>query len=186
MASPTLITPLPLISRRGLLSAASAMLLLPFALRAQTTGTRSLSFVHTHTGETLSVNYWCDGAYQSDCLDKLNYFLRDFRSGDAMHMDKQLMDILYGLQVLADRDATYEVISAYRSPQTNAALVAKSSGVAKQSLHMVGKAIDVRITGFSTKKLQQLALMNQSGGVGYYAKSDFVHLDTGRVRSWVG
>ena len=94
--------------------------------------------------------------------------------------------MLYELQVLADREATYEVISAYRSPQTNALLRKSSSEVAQKSLHMEGKAIDIRITGFSTKKLQQLALANQRGGVGFYARSDFMHVDTGRVRSWVG
>jgi uncharacterized protein YcbK (DUF882 family) len=162
------------------------MLLMPLAVRAQATGTRSLSFVHTHTGESLAVNYWCDGAYQVGCLNQLNHFMRDFRTGEIAQMDAPLLDTLYNLQALTDRYVTYEVISAYRSPQTNAALNAKSSGVARKSLHMEGKAIDVRVTGFSTKKLQQLALMNQRGGVGFYAKSDFVHLDTGRVRSWLG
>lgn len=179
----------PSVSRRDVLGllAGSALLLSPFAsLRANTAATRSVSFVHTHTGEKLSVDYWCDGQFQSQCLTPLNHFLRDFRTGEVAHMDAGLLDILYELQVLADRDATYEIISAYRSPQTNAKLSAKSSGVAKKSLHMEGKAVDVRLTGFSTKQLQQLALANQHGGVGFYAKSNFVHLDTGRVRSWTG
>lgn len=181
-----------LLSRRTLLGAlAGGLLLAPFAgLRAQAliteTSNRSLSFVHTHTGEKLAVNYWCDGAFQTQCLAPLNHFLRDFRTGEIASMDAGLLDILHELQVLADRDATFEIISAYRSPQTNASLSAKSSGVARKSLHMEGKAMDIRITGFSTKKLQQLALSNQRGGVGFYAKSDFVHVDTGRVRSWVG
>ncbi len=177
------------VSRRDLLGmiAGSALLLAPFAaLRANPTATRSVSFVHTHTGEKLSVDYWCDGQFQTQCLSPLNYFLRDFRTGEVASMDAGLLDILYQLQVLADRDNTFEVISAYRSPQTNAMLRKSSSEVAKKSLHMDGKAIDVRLTGFATKKLQQLALANQHGGVGFYAKSDFVHLDTGRVRSWVG
>lgn len=179
----------PLLSRRGLLGAvAGAVWLLgPLGtLRAQPSGVRSLSFVHTHTGENLSVNYWCEGAYQADCLSQLNHFLRDFRTNEIASMDARLLDILYELQVRADREAVYEVISAYRSPQTNAALSKRSTGVAKKSLHMEGRAIDVRISGFSTRKLQQLALAAQRGGVGFYAKSDFVHLDTGRVRTWVG
>jgi len=179
----------PRISRRSVLRAAAgaALLLGPLStLRAQSLATRSLSFVHTHTGEKLSVNYWCSGAYQSGCLTQVNHFLRDFRTGEVCDMDAQLLDILYDLQVMADRDAVYEVISGYRSPQTNAALHARSSGVATRSLHMEGRAIDVRISGFSTKKLQQLALSAQRGGVGFYAKSDFVHLDTGRVRTWLG
>ncbi len=177
-----------LLSRRALLGAtAGALLLAPFAsLRANPLVTRSLSFVHTHTGEKLSVDYWCDGQFQTRCLTSLNQFLRDFRTGEVADMDAGLLDILYDLQVRADRDTTYEIISAYRSLQTNAKLSARSSGVATKSLHMDGKALDVRLTGFSTKKLQQLALANQHGGVGFYAKSDFVHLDTGRVRSWVG
>lgn len=177
------------VTRRNVLGmlAGSALLLTPVArLYANPLATRSLSFVHTHTGDKLSVDYWCDGQFQSQCLKPLNHFLRDFRTGEVADMDAGLLDILHELQVLADRDTTFEIISAYRSPQTNAKLSAKSSGVAKKSLHMEGKALDVRLTGFSTKKLQQLALANQHGGVGFYAKSDFVHLDTGRVRSWVG
>ncbi len=187
-----------LLTRRSLLgmAAGSALLLSPYGgLRAQSltassavavSGNRSLNFVHTHTGEKLLVNYWCDGQFQSQCLMPLNHFLRDFRTGEVANMDAGLLDILYELQVLADRDATYEVISAYRSPQTNAMLRKSSSEVAQKSLHMEGKAIDIRIAGFSTRKLQQLALANQHGGVGFYAKSDFVHVDTGRVRSWAG
>jgi uncharacterized protein YcbK (DUF882 family) len=186
------------ISRRNVLGLmAGALVVAPFAgLRAQSllervasggvNDNRSLRFVHTHTGEKLSVNYWCDGALQTQCLAPLNHFLRDFRTGDVANMDVGLLDTLYELQVLADRDATFEIISAYRSPATNAALSAKSSGVAKHSLHMEGRAVDIRITGFSTKTLQQLALSRQRGGVGYYAKSDFVHVDTGPVRRWVG
>jgi len=182
-----------LLTRRSLLGmAASLALLSPFAsLRAQTpwsnpAADRSLHFVHTHTGETLAVNYWCDGAFQSQCLAPLNHFLRDFRTNEMTGMDVGLLDILYELQDLADRDATFEVISAYRSPQTNAMLRKSSSEVAQKSLHMEGKALDIRISGFSSKKLQQLALTHQRGGVGFYAKSDFVHVDTGRIRSWVG
>ena len=181
------------LTRRSLLGmAAGLMLLSPFAsLRAQSVlvdaaPERSLSFVHTHTGEVLSVNYWCDGSFQSQCLAPLNYFLRDFRTNEVANMDIGLLDVLYELQVLADRQATFEVISAYRSPQTNALLRKSSSEVAQKSLHMDGKAIDIRLSGFSTKRLQQLALTHQRGGVGFYAKSDFLHVDTGRIRSWVG
>ncbi|MGC3980036.1 MAG: DUF882 domain-containing protein [Steroidobacteraceae bacterium] len=181
-----------LLSRRSLLGAiGGGLLLAPFAgLNAQallpTRDSRTLNFVHTHTGEKLSLNYWCDGAFQAQCVAPLNRFLRDFRTGEVANIDTGLLDILHQLQVLSDRDATFEIISAYRSPQTNAMLRKSSSEVAKKSLHMEGKAIDIRITGFSTKKLQQLALAHQQGGVGYYAKSNFVHVDTGRVRSWVG
>lgn len=182
-----------LLTRRSLLGMAAGLLLLsPFAgLRAQsvlqdTSTNRSLNFLHTHTGETLSVNYWCDGAFQSQCLTPINYFMRDFRTNEVASMDAGLLDILYELQVFADREATFEVISAYRSPQTNALLRKSSSEVAQKSLHMEGQAVDIRISGFSTKKLQQFALAHQRGGVGFYAKSDFLHIDTGIIRSWVG
>jgi uncharacterized protein YcbK (DUF882 family) len=184
---PAELTCTPAVSRRQALGmlAGSALLLSPLSAWCSSSN-RLLSFVHTHTGEKLAVNYWCDGAYQASCLNQVNHFLRDFRTGEVCNMDAQLLDILYALQAQTGRTGVYEVISGYRSPQTNALLRKSSPEVAQKSLHMEGKAIDVRITGFSTRKLQQLALANQSGGVGFYAKSDFVHLDTGRIRTWVG
>ena len=171
--------------RRFLQRAGAGLLLAPLgAAFAQPSPARSLSFVHTHTGEALSAAYCSDGVYQAGCLAQVNRFLRDFRNNEIHPIDPHLLDILYRLQVLANRAATYEVISGYRSPQTNAALHRASAGVAEHSLHMDGRAIDVRITGFPTRKLRDLALSLRGGGVGYYARSDFVHLDTGRVRSW--
>ena len=101
-------------------------------------------------------------------------------------MDRRLFDLLHDVAVTAGREPRYEVISGYRSPETNAMLNARSSGVAKKSLHMQGRAIDVRLSGYRTDRLRELALAAQQGGVGYYRKSDFVHLDTGRVRTWSG
>lgn len=147
---------------------------------------RSLSFLHTHTGESLVVNYCCDGAYRETSLAQVNHFLRDFRNGDMHPIDPNLLDTLYSLQLLADREARFEVISGYRSPATNAMMHEHSSGVATHSLHMEGRAIDIRISGFSTARLHDLALNLQRGGVGFYPGSDFVHVDTGRVRSWQG
>jgi uncharacterized protein YcbK (DUF882 family) len=144
---------------------------------------RTVSFVHTHTGETLSCCYY-RGTYDAAALSNVNHFLRDFRSGDVHAIDPQLLDVLYDLMVLADRDQPYQVISAYRSPATNNMLHERSNGVAAHSLHMEGRAIDLRLSGFSTRKLRDLALGMQRGGVGYYAASDFVHVDTGRVRAW--
>lgn len=181
------------LSRRRFLKGATGcagLLLAPLApfgtAFAQSAGVRSLSCVHTHTGEALSVGYCSDGVYQADCLTQVNRFLRDFRTAEIHAIDPRLMDILYNLQVLADREVTYEVISGYRSPQTNLALRQNSTGVAEHSLHIEGRAIDVRVTGFSTRRLHDNALALASGGVGLYASSDFVHLDTGRVRTWVG
>jgi uncharacterized protein YcbK (DUF882 family) len=145
---------------------------------------RQLRFVHTHTGEKMTVSYFDGVNYDLSSLLKVNHLLRDFRTGDEHIMDAGLLDILYDLQTLADYDSTFEIISGYRSPITNAALHERSSGVATHSQHMLGKAIDVRLTGFSTKKLGEYARSLERGGVGFYAKSDFVHVDTGRVRFW--
>jgi len=145
---------------------------------------RSVSFVHTHTGETLRAVYYQDGCYQADCLAQVNQLLRDFRTGDVHPIDPALLDILFELQVRADRDDPFEVISAYRSPATNALLHRHSEGVAVHSMHLEGRAIDVRLTGYSTRSLANHARALGRGGVGYYASSDFVHVDTGRVRYW--
>jgi uncharacterized protein YcbK (DUF882 family) len=175
-------------SRRRFLRRAAGgagLLLAPLgALGAQASAPRRVSFVHTHTGETLAAEYCRHGAYQASCLAQVARLLRDFRSGEVHSIDPRLLDILHGLQVLAGREVTYEVISGYRSPQTNAALRRSSAGVATHSLHMEGRAIDVRATGFPTRKLRDLALSLRGGGVGFYAREDFLHLDTGRVRTW--
>lgn len=172
------------LSRRHFLScAATAALNVPAAF-ASVTEQRTLKFIHTHTGETLQTCYAVGGRYLPQCLQQVNHFLRDFRTGESHRIDPTLLDLLYDLQVAADRDDTFEVISAYRSPDTNTLLRRKSTGVAKQSLHKEGRAIDVRLTDFSTKKLRDTAMSLQRGGVGYYAGSNFVHVDTGRVRFW--
>ena len=145
---------------------------------------RTLSFVHTHTGENLSTVYFEDGAYRVGSLQQVNHLLRDFRTDTTYPIDPRVLDILHELQVLADRDEPYQVISGYRSPQTNSLLRKSSSGVAEHSLHMEGRAIDVRLGGFPTHKLRELALTMRRGGVGFYPRSDFVHLDCGRVRFW--
>jgi uncharacterized protein YcbK (DUF882 family) len=128
--------------------------------------------------------YFQAGTYQASSLERINHLLRDFRTGDIHAIDPGVLDILFELQTLADRDEPFQVISGYRSPQTNAALRSHSSGVAEHSLHIQGRAIDVRLGGVATRKLQQLAMQMQRGGVGFYAQSDFVHLDNGRVRYW--
>lgn len=175
-----------LLSRRTFLRAALALPVFtsPLAAFATALEERSVSFVHTHTGEKLATTYFRNGAYDAGSLAKVNHLLRDFRSGEAAVMDKGLLDILYDLQVLAGRESTFEIVSGFRSPRTNASLRKKSHGVAENSLHMQGKALDIRFTGFSTKKLREFALSLQRGGVGYYASSDFIHVDTGRVRFW--
>lgn len=151
---------------------------------ARAAETRSLSFVHTHTGETLSAVYFQSGAYRPGGLQRINHVLRDFRTDETHVIDPRVLDILFDLQVLMNRDEPYQVISGYRSPHTNAVLHSRSTGVAEHSLHMQGQAIDVRVSGFPTRRLRELALQIGRGGVGFYPQSDFVHLDCGRVRFW--
>lgn len=147
---------------------------------------RQLSFYHTHTGKRLNVVYAREGHYVPSALEEINHFLFDFRTGDAAEMDPELLDLIYDVREALGSDSTYQVVSAYRSPKTNEMLRGKSqkSGVAKKSQHLLGKAIDVRLEGVKTAKLRDQAIAMKRGGVGYYEASDFVHLDTGRVRRW--
>ena len=147
---------------------------------------RELSFYHTHTGKRLNVVFWQNGEYVDSALDDINRFLSDFRTGDVVDIDPTLLDLIYDVRESLGSDGTYQVISAYRSPKTNEMLRGKSasSGVARKSQHLLGKAIDVRLEGVRTATLRDAAIDLQRGGVGYYESSDFVHMDTGRVRRW--
>jgi uncharacterized protein YcbK (DUF882 family) len=163
----------------------AAVALAPWsAIYAAPTDRRAVSLVHTHTLETLSTTYFQDGNYLPPSLERINHFLRDFRTNEVHSIDPALLDILFELRATAHHEGPFEVISAYRSPQTNAALRSRSTAVAEHSLHMQGRAIDVRLRGFPTVKLRDLAIMLHRGGVGFYEASDFVHVDTGRVRRW--
>ncbi|CAK8723777.1 Peptidase M15 [Candidatus Electrothrix laxa] len=145
---------------------------------------RTLSFYHTHTRECLDITYATSEDYDIEALSKINTYLRDFRTSEVHPIDPAVLDILWAIQQKMCCNSTYEIISGYRSPKTNQQLRQKSNGVAKRSLHMKGKAIDIRITGEKTKRVRDCAISLKSGGVGYYAKSNFVHIDTGRVRTW--
>jgi uncharacterized protein YcbK (DUF882 family) len=147
---------------------------------------RDLSLINTHTGESLQTRYFEAGQYLPHALSQLDHLLRDHRAGIAHPIDPQLFDVLYQAASRNDREPHFEVISGYRSPVSNAQLRSRSKGVAQHSLHMEGRAIDVRLAGVSCAKLRDVALSMSCGGVGYYAGSDFVHLDTGRVRAWSG
>jgi uncharacterized protein YcbK (DUF882 family) len=173
---------------RGVLMGVPAAVALGGPGRALASGLerRDLALASTHTGERIAIEYFCAGSYDDCALAALDYMLRDHRTGESIPIDRGLFDLLHDVAALADREPKFEVISGYRSPHTNAMLNAQSSGVARRSLHMDGKAIDVRLVGYRTDKLRDLALAMRRGGVGYYAKSDFVHLDTGRVRTWSG
>lgn len=163
-------------------AAAGALMLAPAAALAARP--RTLSFYHTHTGEKLRLTYAEGGAPLPDALEEVSHFLRDFRSGETHPIDPGVLDILYRLKQITGGEGPYEIISAYRSPQTNEMLRTSTSGVAQRSLHMQGKAIDVRLRGVDTHQLRQAAVQLQAGGVGYYRDSDFIHVDTGRVRYW--
>jgi uncharacterized protein YcbK (DUF882 family) len=145
---------------------------------------RKLSLLNLHTGEHLKTTYWAEGQYQTSELKAINHILRDHRTGDAYHMDNDLLNLLNTLHQKMGSNETFQVISGYRSPKTNAALNQNSSGVAKKSLHMQGKAIDIRLPGCELSDLRKTAINLQAGGVGYYPKSDFIHIDTGNIRHW--
>ncbi len=138
-----------------------------------------LELTNTHTNEVASVT--------RDTFAQFDHVLRDHRTGEQFTMDRALYDLLIDLAAAAGREPHYEIISGFRSPATNAKLASRpGSGVSSNSLHMQGRAIDVRLKGYPTAKLRDLALAMKRGGVGYYPSSDFVHLDTGRIRSWTG
>jgi uncharacterized protein YcbK (DUF882 family) len=145
---------------------------------------KALSFYHTHTLKELSLVYFRNGHYLPKALTKINNFLKDFRTGDIHPIDPLLLDLLHDLRQTAGTKESFEVISGYRSPQTNTLLRGSSRGVASHSLHMCGKAIDIRLPSFNTDRLHRIAMAFQRGGVGYYPQSDFVHVDTGHVRAW--
>lgn len=150
-------------------------------------GGRSLAFDHTHTLERISLVYAVGQDYVPDALTTLNRFLRDHYSGTVGRMDPQLFDVLYQVRLaLGGKSLSpFAVISGYRCPETNELLRnSRGGGVAKRSLHMEGKAIDVRIPGVPLAELRDAAISLQAGGVGYYAAEQFVHIDTGRVRTW--
>jgi len=145
---------------------------------------RQLSFYHTHTQRSLDVVYFQNGEYVDSALDEINRFLKDFRTGDIAEMDPELLDLLHDVRNEFGGNETFEVISAYRSPKTNEMLRSRTGGVARNSQHVLGNAIDVRLRGVPIEKLRDTALDMQRGGVGFYKQSDFVHMDTGRVRRW--
>lgn len=144
-----------------------------------------LAFVNTHTGEKLDVVYREGQNYLTDAMAEIDRLLRDHRSGEVHPVDRALLDQLDRLgELLGTGKRPFHVISGYRSPATNARLAARSGGVATRSLHMSGRAIDIRMPGMPLADVHRAALSMQAGGVGFYPRSDFVHLDTGRVRTW--
>ena len=166
------------------LTVASPIAMATTAIQKPQQGERILRFQNIHTGEKVSATYWADGVYIPDELTTIDRVLRDHRSREVAKMDRNLYDLLYVLQQQVQNDGTFQVISGYRSPASNDKLRKTGGGVAKRSLHMRGKAIDIRLPGVELKHLRQAALNLKAGGVGYYPKSNFIHVDTGRPRFW--
>lgn len=148
------------------------------------TDKKQLAFIHLHTNETLQCCYWHNNNYIPEELSKINHLLRDHRTNEVTTIEPQLIDLLHQLHTLTNSKAPFEIISGYRSPRTNESLRKNSSGVAKRSYHMQGKAIDIRLADVDLKRLRDTAISLQAGGVGYYRKSGFIHIDTGRPRNW--
>ena len=149
-----------------------------------TVSPRSLSLVNFNTQEVLTVTYWSNGAYHRDALNQLNHFLRDSRDNAETEMDPLLFDVLWHTTRIVGYGGSIEVLSAYRSPTSNAWLASVSRGVARDSQHMNGNAMDIRFPGVAVYQIRQAARSLQMGGVGFYPRSGFVHLDTGSVRYW--
>lgn len=181
-------------SRRKLLGvggSAAALTLTPalpaLAMPAYTgteSDTRSLAFYNLHTQERIKVDYFMNGAYEPEAMRALNRFMRDPRDHSAIAMDPGLIDLLYALHAKMETSQPFHLISGYRSPRTNAWLRRRGRGVAKNSLHMRGLAADVRLPGRDLRSLWRAARSLRRGGVGLYTRSDFVHVDIGRVRYW--
>ena len=173
--------------KAGLFASLICVAPLPAWARTGFTGPaeRTLSLFNTHTGERLKkVVYWEQGIYLPDALQDINYVLRDHRTDEIHAIDPKTIDLMAAISRRIGANRPFEIISGYRSPETNRLLRSLSRGVAKNSYHMQGKAVDLRLPGVPLKTLRKAALELRMGGVGYYPKSDFVHVDTGGVRTW--
>ncbi|MDF9391467.1 MULTISPECIES: YcbK family protein [Methylococcus] len=180
----------PNLSRRSFLTrtgiAATGALLFPsfdtyaYSLSRE----RTLYLYNKHTGEDMTLVCCPERNYDRALLRQFSHFLRDHHVDESHPMDPGLIDILYAISAMTRSNGTFEIISGYRAPETNRMLRRHSHGVAEHSLHMEGKAIDLRMSDVSTRTIRKIALALQYGGVGYYRRADFVHLDTGRIRAW--
>ncbi len=180
------------ISRRRFLKAtlsAALVLSFPGIVRSRPVPAdreRSLSFYNLHTGEHLKTTFWADGRYLPSGLSDIDFLMRDFRTGAVRGIDPRLLELLFIVRRHLESSEPIQLISGYRSPETNAMLRRRSRGVARHSLHIEGQAADIRIPGMRLDTLRNVALSLGGGGVGYYPHLDFVHVDTGRVRQWWG
>lgn len=169
--------------KSGLFSLAALGFWTPALAQAAQAG-RNVRIMNAHTGETFSGEYWHEGRYRPDAFAEIKKIMRDHRTDEKFPIDPRLIDILYVLQRRLDRGKPFDLFSGYRSPASNAMLRRSSEGVARNSLHMSGQAADINLPGIRLSTLKATAIGLKSGGVGFYPKSDFVHVDTGRVRTW--
>ncbi len=178
-------------TRRGVLAAFAATALAAAPTFASAAGflrgagdIRRIRMVSPRTGERLDTIYWIEGAYIPEALKEITLFMRDWRTDETRVIDRRTIDIMAASHNLLDAHEPYTLLSGYRSPATNAMLRARSSGVAKNSRHLIGEAADLRLGSRSVEQIYRAALACNGGGVGRYSRSNFVHMDCGPVRSW--
>jgi len=171
----------------GLVTAASTIF--PLKARAvseKISSQKELFFYNVYTKENINTVYWKDGMYLPDELARINHIFRDIRSGKEREININLLDLLFKVKEQLKSEDPFHVMSGYRTPKSNAMLRKRKKGVAKNSLHMYGKAVDISIPGYSLRGIRKAAMKLQAGGVGYYPRSKFLHLDVGEVRYWWG
>ncbi|AUH34800.1 YcbK family protein [Paracoccus tegillarcae] len=182
-----------LINRRGMLGVFAATTVAAAPVMANAFGflrgagdMRRIRMYSGRTGESIDTVYWVDGKYIREALNEINIFMRDWRSGEAIGIDPRAIDVAAASHRMLQTNEPFMMLSGYRSPKTNAMLRSRSSGVARNSLHMVGKAADLRLKSRSVNQMYQAAVACKAGGVGKYSRSNFVHMDCGPIRSWGG
>ncbi len=180
-------------TRRGLLGAFAATAVAAAPTYSNAAGflrgagdVRRIAMFSGRTGERLDTIYWIEGEYIGEALREINLHMRDWRTGEAVQMDLRTIDIMAAARNLLDTEEPYQLLSGYRSPQTNSMLRSGNRGVARNSLHMTGQAADLRLQSRTTSQIANAALACRAGGVGRYGRSNFVHMDCGPIRSWGG
>ncbi|MBI5164194.1 MAG: DUF882 domain-containing protein [Magnetospirillum sp.] len=168
----------------GLAAATATLVVTPLEAAVRALPERSLQLYNTHTGEWLRTTYWAEGRYLANSLGSASRILRDHRTGDIHPIDPRVLDLMVAVQRKSGVKGPIHIISGYRSPASNALLHDTSDGVATHSLHMEGRAVDIRLPGRSVRQVAAAARSLRVGGVGAYPGSGFVHVDTGRVRTW--
>jgi uncharacterized protein YcbK (DUF882 family) len=177
-----------LTTRRSLLAAglaaAGTLAAAPAEATMRVLRERELHLVNAHTGESFRDVFWANGRHVPNAVKRLNWVMRDFRTDDVIPIDADLVNLLYGIQTRIGRGKPLVLLSGYRSPETNANLIADGHGAAENSMHLVGRAADIHIQGVQLRYLSRAATSFRAGGVGTYWGNNFVHVDTGRVRFW--